>query len=85
MLKSIKNALAIKDESSMWDNFNSVFLKSETYALKETGSMKDDIYACVNYDDVCVIMMDSSANATELADEEAFGIEYPLYFTESSH
>jgi hypothetical protein len=85
MLKSIKNALAIKDESSMWDSFNTVFINSQTYALKETGSMKDDIYACVNYDDVCVIMMDSSANATELADEEAFGNEYPQYFTESSH
>lgn len=85
MLRSIKNALAIKDESSMWDNFNSVFLKSETYALKETKSMKDDIYACVNYDDICVIMMDSTANATELADEEPFSNEYPQYFTESSH
>lgn len=85
MLETIKKALSIKEESAMWDSFNAVFIKAQTYALKTTGSMADEIYACVHYDDICVIMMDTAAKSSELADEEPFGNKFPMYFTENSH
>lgn len=85
MLKLIENALVIKDESSMWENFNDVLANVRTYALKETELMTDEIYACVNYDDICVIMLDKWTKSPELADEELFSGEHPQYFSELSH
>lgn len=85
MLKLIENALLIKDESAMWESLNDVLAEVQTYALREAESMTDEIYALVNYDDICVVMMDTGAKSPELADEVPFSNESPLYFSESSH
>lgn len=84
LFESMKKALAIKGESSMWNSLNSVLMKFETHHLKDVCTKTRDVYACVNSHEICVVMMDKVANC-ELADEEPFQGECPLYFTESSH
>lgn len=84
LFESMKKALAIKAESSMWDRFNSLLMKYETHHLKDVCSKTRDVYACVNHREICVVMMDKVSNH-ELADEEPFQGECPLYFSESSH
>ena len=69
----------------MWESLNDVLAEVQTYALREAESMTDEIYALVNYDDICVVMMDTGAKSPELADEVPFSNESPLYFSESSH
>lgn len=69
----------------MWECFNSVFSDAETHSLKNIGSETESFYVCVDNNDICVVMMDNATHDYELADEEAFYGNLPLYFTENSH
>ena len=84
LYETMKKALALKGEPSMWKNFNAILLNCETHQLKDVCSKTRDVYACVNGHEICVVMMDKVAKC-ELADEEPFNGESPLYFTENSH
>lgn len=85
ILKSIKEILSDKAENTMWENLNSLLAQTETHSFESICAKGEHVYACVDNNDICVLMLDTITTDVELADESIFmAWQFPLYFTESS-
>lgn len=69
----------------MWDKFNEASINAELHLLDVCPEDGQVAYACVDRNDICVILCDKRTERNELADETPFGGEIPLWFSEVSH
>ena len=84
-INTMKRALSYKDEKKMWEKFNEAAINTELHLLDVCPDDAQVAYACVDRDDICVILCDKRTQRYELADETPFGGEIPLWFSEVSH
>lgn len=85
IFKSIKKTITLKNEELMWDRVNSILSSVEIHSLEKICANGEHIYACVDNNDICILMMDAVTHDCEIADESIMEDYPPLYFSECSH